>query len=60
MNKRIERLTAGIIAGLVAVFFYQVAYGVESGGNPITRYDNYDRMILTSQMGLNAAADIGE
>jgi hypothetical protein len=40
MNKKIERLiTAGMIAGLVAVFFYQVAYGVESGGYPIARYD---------------------
>jgi hypothetical protein len=30
MNKKIERLIpAGMIAGLVAVFFYQVAYGVE-------------------------------
>jgi hypothetical protein len=28
MNKKIERLiTAGMIAALVAVFFYQVAYG---------------------------------
>jgi hypothetical protein len=28
MNKKIERLiTAGMIAGLVAVFFYQVVYG---------------------------------
>ena len=52
MNKKIERLiTAGMIAGLVAVFFYQVAYGVESGGYPIARYDKYDRMIITYQMG---------
>jgi hypothetical protein len=28
MNKKIERLiTVGMIAALVAVFFYQVAYG---------------------------------
>jgi hypothetical protein len=28
MNKKIERLiTAGMIAALVAIFFYQVAYG---------------------------------
>jgi hypothetical protein len=34
MNKKIERLiTAGMIAGLAAVFLYQVAYGVESGGS---------------------------
>jgi hypothetical protein len=39
MNKKIERLiTAGMIAGLVAVFFYQVAYGIEPGGYPIARY----------------------
>jgi hypothetical protein len=70
MNKKIERLiTAGMIAGLVAVFFYQVAYGVESGGyQPIARYDKYDRMIITYQTGfqagkqdgLNAVADVGE
>ena len=30
MNKKIERLiTAGIIAALVAIFFYQVAYGLD-------------------------------
>jgi hypothetical protein len=41
MNKKIERLiTAGMIAGLVAVFLYQVAYGVKSGGYTIARYDN--------------------
>ena len=69
MNKKIERLiTAGMIAGLVAVFFYQVAYGVESGGYPIARYDKCDRMIITYQTGfqagkqdeLNAVADVGE
>jgi hypothetical protein len=69
MNKKIERLIpAGMIAGLVAVFFYQVAYGVESGGYPIARYDKYDRMIITYQTGfqagkqdeLNAVADVGE
>ena len=68
MNKKIERLiTAGMIAALVAVFFYQAAYGVESGGYPIARYDKYDRMIITyetgfqagKQDGLNAVADIG-
>jgi hypothetical protein len=64
MNKKIERLiTVGMIAGLVAIFFYQVAYGVESGA----RYDKYDRMIITYQAGfqavkqdgLNAVADVG-
>jgi hypothetical protein len=69
MNKKIERLiTAGMIAGLVAVFFYQVAYGVELGGYPIARYDKYDRMIMIYQTGfqagkqdeLNAVADVGE
>jgi hypothetical protein len=69
MNKKIERLiTAGMIAGLVAVFIYQVAYGIESGGYPIARYDKYDRMIMTYQMGfqagkqdgLNAVADIDD
>ena len=70
MNRKIERIiTAGMIAGLVAVFFYQVAYGgVESGGYPIARYDKYDRMIITYQMGfqggkqdgLNAVADVGD
>jgi hypothetical protein len=69
MNKKIERLiTVGMIAGLVAVFFYQVVYGVESGGYAIVRYDKYDRMIVTCQMGfqagkqdgLNAVADIGD
>jgi hypothetical protein len=68
MNKKIEHLiTAGMIAGLVAVFFYQVAYGVESGGYPIVQYDKY-RMIITYQTGfqagkqdgLNAVADIGD
>jgi len=69
MNKKIEHLiTAGMIAGLLAVFFYQVAYGVESGGYPIARYEKYDRMTITYQMGfqagkqdeLNAVADVGE
>jgi hypothetical protein len=69
MNKKIERLiTAGMIAGLVAVFIYQVAYGVESGGYPIARYDKCDGMIITYQTGfqagkqdeLNAVADVGE
>jgi hypothetical protein len=65
MNKKIERLiTAGMIAGLVAVFFYQIAYGVEPGGYPIARYDKYDRMIITYQTGfqagLNAVGDIGD
>ena len=71
MNKKIERLiTAGMIAGLVAVFFYQVAYGVESGGYPcpIAQYDKYGHMIITYQTGfqagkqdgLNAVADIGD
>jgi hypothetical protein len=68
MNKKIERLiTAGMVTGLLAVFFYQVAYGVESGGYPIARYYKYDRMIITYQTGfqagkqdrLNAVADIG-
>jgi hypothetical protein len=68
MNKKIERLiTAGMIAGLVAVFIYQVAYGIESGGYPIARYDKY-RMIITYQMGFqggkqdgfNAVADVGD
>ena len=68
MDKIIERLiTAGMIVGLVAVFFYQVAYGVESSGYPIVRYDKYDRMKITYQAGfqagkqdgLNAVADIG-
>jgi hypothetical protein len=55
MNKKIEHLiTAGMIAGLVAVFFYQVAYGVESGGYPIVRYGKYDRMIITYQTGFQA------
>ena len=66
MNKKIERLiTAGMIAGLVAVFFYQVACGVESGGYRIAQYDH---MIITYQAGfqagrqdeLNAVADIGD
>jgi hypothetical protein len=60
MNKKIERLiTAGMIAGLVAVFIYQVAYGVESRGCPIARYDKYDRMIITYQTGLQAAKQDG-
>jgi hypothetical protein len=50
-----------MIAGLVAVFFYQVAYGVESGGYPIAGYDKYGRMIVTYQTGfqagLNAVAE---
>jgi hypothetical protein len=55
MNKKIERLiTAGMIAGLVAVFLYQVAYGVESGGCPIARYDN-----CTDQTGLQAGKEDG-
>jgi hypothetical protein len=50
MNKKIERLiTAGMIVGLVVVFFYQVVYGVESGGYPIAQYDKYGRMIITVQ-----------
>ena len=54
MDKKIERLiTAGMIARLVAVFFYQVAYGVESGGYPIARNDKYDRMIITYQTSLH-------
>jgi hypothetical protein len=68
MDKKIERLiTAGMIAGLVAVFLYQVAYGVESGGYPIVRYDKYDRMKITQtgfqagkQDGYNAVADVGD
>jgi hypothetical protein len=69
MNKKIEHIiTAGMIARLVAVFFYQVAYGVESGGYSIAGYDKCDRMIITYQTGfqagkqdeLNAVADIGE
>jgi hypothetical protein len=60
MNKKIERLiTAGMIAGLVAIFFYQVAYGVESGGYPIARYYKYDHMILTYQTGFQAAKQDG-
>jgi hypothetical protein len=67
MDKKIERLiTAGMIAGLVAVFFYQIAYGVDY--QPIARYDRYDRMIITYQTGfpaakqdgLNAVTDIGD
>ena len=55
MNKKIERLiTAGMIAGLVAVFFYQVANGVESGG-----YCKYDRMIITYQTGFQAGKQDG-
>jgi hypothetical protein len=69
MNRKIERIiTAGMIAGLVAVFFYQVAYGVESGGYPIAQYDKCDRMIITYQMGFqgakqdgfNAVVDVGD
>ena len=65
MDKKIERLiTAGMIAALVAVFFYQVVYGVKSGGYPIPRYDKYDRMIISYQTGfqagLNAVADTGD
>ncbi|MGC2572742.1 MAG: hypothetical protein WA364_14615 [Candidatus Nitrosopolaris sp.] len=69
MNKKIERLiTAGMIVGLVAVFFYQVAYGVESGGYPIAQYDKYGHMMITYQTGfqagkqdgLSAVADIGD
>ncbi|MGB6530030.1 MAG: hypothetical protein WBF33_18150 [Candidatus Nitrosopolaris sp.] len=68
MDKKIERLiTAGMIAGLVAIFFYQVAYGVESDGYPIAQNDKYGRTIITYQTGfqagkqdsLNAVADIG-
>jgi hypothetical protein len=52
----------------VAVFLYQVAYGVEPGGNLIARYYKYDHMIITYQTGfqaakqdgLNAVADVGE
>ena len=67
MNKKIERLiTAGMIAGLVAVFIYQVAYGIKSGGYPIARYDKYDRMTYQTgfqagkQDELNAVAEVGE
>jgi len=64
MNKKIERLiTAGMIAGLVAVFLYRVAYGVESGGCPIARYDNcaYQTGLQAGkQDGLNAVADVGD
>jgi hypothetical protein len=71
MNKKIERLiTAGMIAGLVAVFFYQVAYGVESGGYPcpsesggypcpIAQYDKYGHMIITYQTGFQAGKQDG-
>lgn len=60
MNKKIERLiTAGMITGLVAVFFYQVAYGIESGSYPIARYDKYAYQ-TGFQDGLNAVADIGD
>jgi hypothetical protein len=63
MNKKIERLiTAGMIAGLVAVFLYQVAYGVESGGYPIARYDKcaYQTGFQAGKQDeLNAAADLG-
>ena len=60
MNKKIERLiTAGMIAGLVAVFIYQVAYGIKSGGYPIARYDKYDRMIITYQMGFQGGKQDG-
>jgi hypothetical protein len=52
-----------MIAGLVAVFFYEVAYGVESCGYPIARHDKYDSIIVTYPMGfqagLNAVADVG-
>jgi hypothetical protein len=64
MNKKIERLiTAGMIAGLVAIFYYQVAYGVESGGYPIARYDKcaYQTGFQAGkQDGLNAVADVGD
>jgi hypothetical protein len=64
MSKTIERLTtAGMIAGLVAVFYYQVAYGVESGGYPVARYDKcaYQTGFQTGkQDGFNAVADVGE
>jgi hypothetical protein len=64
MNKKIERLiTAGMIAGLVAVFIYQVAYGVEPGGYPIARYDKCAYQMgfqAGKQDGLNAVADVGE
>jgi hypothetical protein len=60
MDKKIERLiTAGMIAGLVAIFFYQVAYGVESGGYPIAQYDKYGRMIITYQTGFQAGKQDG-
>jgi hypothetical protein len=64
MNKKIEHLiTAGMIVGLVAVFFYQVAYGVESGGYPIARYDKcaYQTGFQAGkQDGLNAVVDVGD
>jgi hypothetical protein len=64
MNKTIERLiTAGMIAGLVAVFYYQVAYGVESGGYPDVRYDKcvYQTGFQTGkQDGYNAVTNIGD
>jgi hypothetical protein len=53
-----------MIAGLVAVFFYQVAYGIESGGYSIARYDKCYGIIITYQTGfqagLNAVGDIGD
>jgi hypothetical protein len=48
-----------MIAGLVAVFFYQVAYRVESGDYPIARYDKCAYQ-MGFQAGLNAVADIGD
>jgi hypothetical protein len=49
-----------MIAGLVAVFIYQVAYGVESGGYSIARYDKCAYQTgfqAEKQDGLNAVAD---
>jgi len=64
MNKKIERLiTAGMIAGLVAIFFYQFAYGVESDGYPIARYDKYAYQTgfqAGKQDGSNTLAKIGD
>jgi hypothetical protein len=56
-------IKAGMIAGLVAVFFYQVAYGVQSGGYPIARYDKcaYQTGFQAGkQDGLNSVADVGD
>jgi hypothetical protein len=64
MNKKIERLiTAGMIAGLVAVFIYQVAYGIESGGYPIARYNKcvYQTGFQAGKQDeMSAVADVGD